>query len=236
MIKSSRRSGFTLVELNLAILFIAMLLLAVVATTIYVSRLYNYGVAMKSINQVGREVVDQMRRDIASSNPAKLQTGTILVDGQDFASRVCFGSVSYVTNPALLLENDDPTLVKDPGGTEPISMVRIENDATAAWCDDGGGGAFTRTDLTASDVYTELLPADAVPIAIHSLMISLATVSDDASKGLAQLYLQVGTNEVGTTEDGRCKPPTEVESNFDNCAVREFETVVRMSGKTEVGG
>ena len=63
-----RRPGFTIIELNIAIIFIAILLIAAALAIIATTKLYQQGVAIKTINQIGRETIDVMRRDVASSS------------------------------------------------------------------------------------------------------------------------------------------------------------------------
>lgn len=230
MTTPKRASGFTLIELNLAIIFVAMLLLAVIATTMYASRLYSQGVTLKSINQVGREVTDQMRRDISGTSPSKIQVKTLNVAGTDVATRVCLGAVSYVINPAQYLRDGDPSLVRD-AVNEPISLVRIENDQNSEWCAEGGSG-FTRMFVTGSDSYRELLPQDVIPLAVHSASVSQLAVAATGSSGLTRFMVQLGTNETETIDGGVCRPPTALENNFDNCAVREFQTIIRMTGRS----
>src|SRR5690606_28674864 len=107
------------------------------------------------------------------------------------------------------------------------------NDANAQWCAVDGAGAFVRDNLDSSDEYAELLGEDIIPLAMHSLDLSVVSASTDNTSGLAQVSIQLGTNEVGSTEDGRCKPPTAAENNFDNCAVRQFDTIIRMTGSVK---
>lgn len=105
-------SGFTMIELILAMAFISALLLSIVLLSIYLGNLYNRGSTMKDINQSAAELSSDIKRTIASSKP-----GEILYKRVDAASPYatpspnddvklfCAGAVSYVVNPARNLSN-----------------------------------------------------------------------------------------------------------------------------------
>lgn len=216
------KKGFTLVELNLAIVFVAILLLAVAMTTIYVTRLYQHGVTLKTVNQVGREVVDQVRRDVAAANPQKVE----FVTDADDVWRLCLGSVSYVANSAVELEASSLGLATD-NSLNPFQLMRID-DATKSWC--AGGGS--KKAMTSGESATELLAGDVIPLAVHNMTVSTLASAEltNSSVGLMSISIDLGTNEAGTTIGGVCKPPTDLDSNFDKCVVRRFETAIRMVG------
>lgn len=219
-------AGFTLVELNIAIVFVALLVMAVAMTTISVSRTYQHGAALKSINQLGREVVEQMRRDISSASAQRVQYHEAAGVG-----RLCLGTVSYVYNSAELLNSGSSSLVQDTADSNrPIGLARID-DKESSWCQQSGG-VFVKNSITSTDTYTELLRDDSIPVAIHNMEFKKHLVSEDLvyAEGIAELSLDIGTNEVLTTDGGVCKPPTDPQENFNNCAVRQFVTVMRIVG------
>lgn len=225
---SRRAAGFTLVELNLAVVFVAILVLAVALTIIAVSRSYERGVTLKSVNQVGREVTDQLRRDIAAAQPEQ-----VVFENVGGVGRLCLGSVSYVYNSATLL-NGTGTKVRDTtqGGNPAIRFARID-DVGGIWCQRSTpGGPFIKTQITSADNYTEVLQADIVPMAIHAMNASVFAQTVDANypESLVSLRLTLGTNEVSTLNGTKCRPPTDPNQNFTNCAVRDFVTVVRVVG------
>lgn len=220
--------AFTLVELNLAILFVGLLVLAVAMTTISVSRTYQYGAALKYINQIGREVTDQIRRDISSASSQRVEYHEVGGVG-----RLCLGTVSYVYNSAGLLNSGGSSLVHDttaPSTPRPINLARID-DRDSSWCQQSSG-IFTKNDITAADSYTELLRDDSITVAVHSLRVNKLISSGGSllSESLVEVVLNIGTNEIQTTDGGECKPPTNPQENFNNCAVRQFVTVVRVAG------
>lgn len=62
-----KQSGFTILELALAMAFISFLLLAIGMVTVQVSRIYQKGMTIKLVNGTGRELVDEFTRTILSS-------------------------------------------------------------------------------------------------------------------------------------------------------------------------
>ena len=55
--------GFTIVEMLLALSGVAFLLLFVVFAIMHVTGLYTKGIALRQINQTGREVTDELARE-----------------------------------------------------------------------------------------------------------------------------------------------------------------------------
>lgn len=75
-----RKSGFTILELALAMAFISFLLLAIGLVTVQVSRIYEKGITIKMVNSNGRELVDEFSRTILASRYDKADSG----DGEHF--------------------------------------------------------------------------------------------------------------------------------------------------------
>lgn len=228
MTRTNPPQGFTLIELNLAILFVAILLLAVAMTIMGVGRTYEYGVSLKAVNQTGREVVDQLRRDMAAAQPEQVSfeyTGGV--------GRLCLGSVSYVYNDAQLLDAPSGEVQdQTQSGNPPITFARIE-DIGGVWClKNVLGTAYIKNHIQTGDTYTEILQRDTVPMAIHSMnaVVFAEATDENYPESLIHLQLVLGTNETNTLDGAECKPPTEPGQNFSNCAVREFVTVVRVAG------
>ncbi len=214
------RRGFTLVELNLAMIFVAILLISVALLTIQVTRMYQKGVTIKTVNQVGREVTDQLRTDITEATDI-----SSWVQGTG-SGRICLGAVSYVYNTPTALDSAN-YLEKADG--QPIYLARII-DPNAAWCEDGSGTSPVLTQLSAGDEFTELLiNDDTSPLAVHQMALESysPTGTSVISQRLQHLSMQIGTNEADTIDGGQCRPPTASEANFDYCFVAEFETIIR---------
>ncbi len=212
-----RRRGFTLVELNLAMIFVSILLIAVALTTIHVTRIYQKGLTVKTINQIGREVSSQLQRDIAQAVPSEI---TEFGFGQ--TKRLCLGEVSYLYN---LPGASSP--IRDPDGNA-IHLVRTQ-DLDSQWCKLSMSGIPMQ--LTAGG-YSELLTNDVISLAIHDLRLEDYT-SSDSRQALYHIEMLLGTNEEHTVDGGTCRPPSDNQANFDYCFVAEFETIVKAGGVSE---
>lgn len=221
--KTNRR-GFTLVELNLSVVFVALLILGIAMTTIQVTRMYQKGATIRSVNQVGRDLTEQLRRDFAAASPSAVNLDEVSV------GRICLGNVSYLYNDAVTL-NDGAEGIKNPSGDK-VVLARV-NDRSGSYCqrDSAPGGGFIKPNLEAGDDATELLATDVIPLAVHEITADtyLASDSNGISQTVYRLAITVGTNEVETVDEttSTCRPPTESTANFDNCFVSEFETIVR---------
>lgn len=217
----THRRGFTLVELNIAMAFVAVLLLMVAAMTIHISRLYERGVTVKTINQAGREVMSQLRTDISVAQPDKTQFIELSQTG-----RLCLGEVSYLYNRAEGL-NTESTNNLFRRGTQPIRLVRVL-DSNASWCELNGSvpvlGTSIPDNLFSGGTAAELLVRDEfVPIALHNM----AFQATGTNQPLYQLSLLLGTNQPGTFDGESCRPPTDNLANFNQCFVVDFATIIR---------
>ena len=64
--------GFTLIELSFAIAFISVLLITITLITNEIIQIYRKGYSIKSINQVGRDLIDEFQTSIIQSPPASI--------------------------------------------------------------------------------------------------------------------------------------------------------------------
>lgn len=226
-----KERGFTLVELNLAMVSVAVLVIAVALVTINVTKINQHGVLLKSINQTGREVMDMLERDFAAARTDKVEY--VAPTASTGVGRLCLGTVSYVFNTAQALNGIGGPTIQDVTVTpsRTITLVRMD-DKDGTWCQQPGG-VFTKSAVSAGDRAVELLQADTVPVAVHELAVRPLATSSDTQQSLQELRLLIGTNELNTVDAGTCRPPTDHQSNFDECVVREFRTIIRSNGMTK---
>lgn len=64
---TSKKTGFTILELALAMAFISFLLLAIGFAIIQITRVYEKGITLKTVNENGRELIDEFSRVILAS-------------------------------------------------------------------------------------------------------------------------------------------------------------------------
>ena len=102
--KANQTNGFTIIELMIALTFIAFLLIFIVIMTMRITQMYSKGMTLKSINQSSRTIVEQMARDISAST----QPETKNVDGA--ATILCTSGATYLWNPMSKIETGNAQL------------------------------------------------------------------------------------------------------------------------------
>ena len=165
-----KKKAFTIVEFMLATTILAVMLISIAALTIRIIDIYKKGLAMRAVNSVGRDIVNDLSRVITSSpvtNRVMPDSGTgaitdaaikkswadyfneITVNKNGFtvqASGVfCTGHYSYIWNTA-------PTMESIKRGTVPTTALKINNqvyrlaripDGNRSVCNHGTGTALT---------------------------------------------------------------------------------------------
>lgn len=142
------RSGFTIIELMLAMAFLGTMLLGIAALVMRITNIYQKGLALRAVNSTGREIISDLTRTINSSptdvaiNPdvtespsgsnvlakdvAAAQANYFLSvehEGKQMAGVFCTGSYSYVWNTADNLRDDD-------GATDVFRIVTSDGTIT----------------------------------------------------------------------------------------------------------
>ena len=120
---SDKQSGFTLIEVSTALIFVGFIIFILAATTVNIVRSYNKGIWLAQINQAGQ----QMNSDIgdkARYSPA----ATVKPDER----RMCINGVSYLWNTQQDIDghNEKDNVYSD--GT-PIRLARID-DPNGEYC------------------------------------------------------------------------------------------------------
>lgn len=123
---SDKQSGFTLIEVSTALIFVGFIIFILAATTVNIVRSYNKGIWLAQINQAGQ----QMNSDIgdkARYSPAATVTSN---------RRMCINGVSYLWNTQKDIDGQKwgHNVYSDgtPDGT-PIRLARID-DPSGDYC------------------------------------------------------------------------------------------------------
>lgn len=233
------KQGFTLIELMLAMTFIAMLLVAIALTTIQISNIYNKGITLREVNQAGRSVSDELQRTISSATPFDVTpkgpgdnapaSRYVVSPG---GGRLCLGNYTYAWNYGAALEGGTgaPVILNQYSGADntiPIRLVRVI---------DPNGGLCTTPSLPAISKAnsTDLLSSGDRDLVLHKF--SIKRTSDEPSTGqsIYSISMVVGTNdrEQLTTDDTSCKPPSEGVGDENYCSVNQFDIIARAGNKT----
>lgn len=121
MMKERKNKGFTLLELTLAMSFLAFVMIFVVVVLMQIMNIYNKGIAMTQINQTGRQLADDLNTSVrfASSDTVSFQPDS---------KRLCTGQVSYIWNAGTDTVNTFSDNTR-------ISVVRVK-DTSSNYCSD----------------------------------------------------------------------------------------------------
>ncbi|MDB5166890.1 MAG: hypothetical protein JWN26_35 [Candidatus Saccharibacteria bacterium] len=232
----NKNKGFTLIELLLAMTFISVLLLAIAMTILQISNIYNRGIIVKDVSQVGRSIVTELQTNVAASVPFSVsQTAGSHYFQQPLASpyggRLCLGQYSYIWNYGSAIQvgssstrnlyTNEALLIT--ATSSPIRLVKVY-DTSAAYCTN----LALKVDPTTA---TELLNVGDHSLAIQNFSISTTTSALDTLTG-QQLYtitFDVGTNDQNALTNGRstCKAPGTIGADLSYCVVQNFSIVAR---------
>ncbi len=225
----SNNQGFTIVELTLAMTFLALLMLAIAMVTMQISAIYVKGLTLREVNQSGQQISTDLRDSLSQS------VSSVTTVGDDTGGRLCIDNTVYAWNYAESLGEtigvfNIRTGVSGADATDVRLMKFIRQDSTE-YCLIGEDGYYPQLPNTA----TELLGSGNKDIAIHEASITENTVQGDQSQTVYAVSLLIGTKKTGELIDndgaGACDPSDEVDS--DNCAVNRFKFTARSGNKEE---
>ncbi|MBR2658770.1 hypothetical protein IKG28_02730 [Candidatus Saccharibacteria bacterium] len=96
---SNRKEGFTLIELSLSIVFIALLSLSIVVTILNTVSAYRRGLTLNQINTVGMAVVDDMRAAVQNSSTRSLvnECSMVYTDNTMRTNCINSGAANFVS-------------------------------------------------------------------------------------------------------------------------------------------
>lgn len=231
-----KKTGFTVIELMLAMTFIAILLIAIAMTTIQISNIYDKGITLREVNQAGRNVSEDLQRSIASSvvfdvtpkiddSPQTTASKYVVRDG---GGRLCLGNYTYAWNygKAIAGGAGAPDILNIYDNNQaPVHFAKVA-DPSGELCADPEL-PIVRTKAT------EMISGGDRDLVIHAF--SIARTSDDPSTGQAiyAISMTIGTNdrEQLTTNDASCKPPAAEVGNENYCSVNQFDIIARAGNK-----
>jgi len=123
---SDKQSGFTLIEVSTALIFVGFIIFILAATTVNIVRSYNKGIWLAQINQAGQQmnsdIGDKARYSPAATVKAKER-------------RMCINGVSYLWNTQKEIDDDPGNNRYSDGPGTPIRLARID-DPNGDYCRD----------------------------------------------------------------------------------------------------
>lgn len=254
MHKNTKQTGFTIVELTIAMAFVTVLLLAIAMTAMRIAGIYNKGLTMKAVNQSGREVIVDMKRTISDSKMFSVPYGgdvtsststygkiapLILQDSSgdpkqtgevrdNHGGRFCTGTYTYVWNTGRYSTGGTHVnkYANDPAKVPRLVKVR---DTESKYCTN------PRLDLQNSDDPKELLSEG--ELAVQMFKIEQVSGNLSVNETLYRISIKLSNANVDaltlTATDGNidtigeCRPPSAGTGLENFCAVNEFVFTAR---------
>ncbi len=200
-----RQRGFTLVELMLALAFVAFILLFSLTTVIQVMQTYNKGLALKKINQAGRTTLDDISRNLQIADPSAVDVSAIS-DG-----RICLGSISYVWN-----DYNTPTSSANKFDDNSSLVLARVNDPAEAMCSQN------------NSAYPNVPKDDSTEILTSSIWIMALSIGDPSvDSPLVNVRIQLAIANDPAIVSGKCVYGG---STGQYCATSDFSTSVIVGG------
>ncbi len=228
--------GFTLIELMLAMTFIAVLLVAIAITTIQISAIYNKGITLREVNQAGRAISDEIQRSISSAVPfdvtpkldASPATETSKYVVRDGGGRLCLGRYTYVWNYGRAITSNS-FYNKYSTGSGVDAAVRF------AKVTDPGGDlcAQPAVSINRADA-SEMLTSGDRDLVVHALTVTNGATDATTGQAIYAVSIVIGTNdsEQLATNDRSCRPPADGAGKQDYCSVNQFDIIARAGNKS----
>lgn len=229
MMKKSK-TGFTLVELILAMAFISVLLITIALLVINVTGIYTKGTTIKNVNVVGRSIVEDMRRTIASSPAVDVDNATsYFVKNGNSGGRFCTGSYSYVWNNATALIAGGGSIVNQYSDNSKTAYLVKIKDGSREYC----SNPAKKIDVNQEPL--ELLGGSETDLAIHNFQAYKPITSDTSGQIFYSVSFVLGTlrgsEQIHT--NATCKVPSDINTDFNYCAINKFSFSMRAIGNSQ---
>ena len=141
--------------------------------------------------------------------------------------RLCTGTYSYIWNTGKGMEYQ---INRFTTGNDVIHLIKIR-DNSKEYCD------INLTPQIQQDGSSELLSADSMNLTVQNFMINNVASDTAMQQALYQVTIELGTGDESaidrplTTMDATCKPPSDVMSQRDYCAINKFEFTARSGNR-----
>ncbi|MES2876561.1 MAG: prepilin-type N-terminal cleavage/methylation domain-containing protein [Patescibacteria group bacterium] len=231
-----RQHGFTIIELTISMAFIAMLLLGIAMLTLQIGSIYNKGLTLRSVNESGLLVSNDIQRTLNSARPSN----TLFVEdssdpNQVTGGRLCGNNIVYAWSygksikafedgqPVVLLNRYEDT-------DERIRLIRFTGSDT--YCQRVDGVFPVLNSTTLSNV-TNLLGTGDNNLVVTGFTINRdgggvvgQAVSFDSTQRLYQVSITIGTGEDSVIQGSSCQNQgSRIDTEY--CAVNQFNFTAR---------
>jgi prepilin-type N-terminal cleavage/methylation domain-containing protein len=138
--KNSTKHGFTIIELMLAMAFMSVLMITIAFLVIRIMGIYQKGLTIRSINQVGRNVISELSRAVAESqrrefsqesdyfaSVQKDNTRPLSRDNPQLYGAFCTGTRAYLWNTGTAINDGSVKKLTYGSGRRAFRLLRIES-------------------------------------------------------------------------------------------------------------
>lgn len=227
-----RNKGFTMVELMVAMAGISILLLAIMTAVMQAAQIYNKGLATKEVNFIGRELTDEFKRVIMTSDQITPSTDLVSVKdrltGEIIGGRFCTGGVSYVWNNGKAVQTNNPQLTRVDTGR----LVRIGRvvDQTQQYCILNSDGSAATTVIPNENFNSLLSEGDRILDMYGFNLIADSNAEDLVTKQrLYTVTFTIGSGPYTSMKDdfSGCREPSDPASDIQYCTLQNYSFTVR---------
>jgi type II secretory pathway pseudopilin PulG len=166
------RKGFTIVELLLAMTFVAVLMITIAFLVIRITAIYQKGLTLRSVNQVGRNLMDEFNRAVADSPVDDTLESrdryfvSVPATGTQMQGAFCTGRYSFIWNTGSAFPNagrpDTRVRFRNNRGTFHFRLLRL-SDAGRTVCARlrtlGGDNTLDFRSATATE-FSDIVPQE----------------------------------------------------------------------------
>ena len=247
------KKGFTLVELSLSLVFIGILSITAVLIINNTMLAYQRGLTLNKINDVGMDLVDDMRT-VVQGSPVKLDAGCAgenvddpscmyfeqkndpggryINNVPDYAplyGGFCTGKYSYLWRSGYLDGREVGVKINGDVGEEYwLAKIKDEDRQVCKMVKE-----HPSDDINFGVVeYEELIPSDS-RLAMYDLYVPMPAESDAIKTMFYSISFVLGTRGGGVNimaEGDYCTPPEGDNSNFNYCAINKFNFAAQAGG------
>jgi hypothetical protein len=224
----NKKTGFTLVELMLAMSFLSVLLLGIAMSVIQISNIYTHGLTLKEVNQTGRQISNELKHGISQSAPFAAP-GTKYIS-QPWGGRLCVGQFSYIWNYGSVLNDSTADGSNSNIYSDSVSKIRF-----VKVLDNSGEYCKTPSKPIVSVGASELLASGDRDLAIHSFSLTASSLDARSGQGIYAISYVIGTNDQAALNPTAtsCRAPSELTSDINYCSINQFDIVVRATNALE---
>ena len=216
------QSGFTLVELSLAMTFLAFIMLFVIVVIMQMINIYNKSISLSQINQAGRQLMSDLNGGARFASPSSKSVWPTT----GVPNRMCIGGVSYVWNLADQTTHK-PTMANQFGDGKSLSLIRVKDD-NGSLC--GGATLPASTDGKV-----------AIIVGSNVLVQSLTVGQGGTGNGLLRVDVTLSTaggNAPQLKDSGKPASASNLTCFYNNssnnfCAFSEYNFVIYQRGATK---